>query len=112
MQNFFLVSDLLTTYSLGSALNFFLFLIVLRVSIVSLYKLSGLSKPPRKQRSKKSLSSQRVMSDPILSKSSSTLIDESETLKQDLLQKLEDTNDFDEFLDTQVELEALKYKSL
>ncbi len=41
--------------------------------------------------------------------SSSTLIDECE--EPNLLEKLNQTNDFDEFLDTQVELEALKYKT-
>jgi hypothetical protein len=73
-------------------------MIVLRISILVIYKRSKVKKNLKTTLDK--------------SWSSATLIDDTETVKQNLLEKLNHTNDLDEFLDTELELEALKYKSL
>lgn len=101
MQNFYLDSDLLDAYSLSSLLTFIICLILLRITILTLYKLSK----PQQVKKKRHF--------PVFEKvsSSATLIDDTETEKENLMEKLDQTNDFDEFLDTQVELEALKYKT-
>lgn len=84
--------------NLSFALRFILCMIVLRISILVIYKRSKVKKNLKTTLDK--------------SWSSATLIDDTETVKQNLLEKLNHTNDLDEFLDTELELEALKYKSL
>lgn len=98
MQNFHLDSDLFNPHNLSTALRFLLCMILLRITIVTLYKLS---KPPKVKRK----NIRKIEK----SCSASTLIDETEQ-EENLLEKLNHVNDLDEFLHTQVELEALKYK--
>jgi len=93
--------DSLLAIPYTTALLLIVCLILLRITVISLYQLT---KPIKK----------RAIKTPQIEKScsSSTLIDEVESEEASLLLKLNQSSDLDEFLDTQVELEALKYKSL